>query len=138
MDFTYEGTFAEWVNFSNKCNCLVASAIRIAGASADGVLFNRPPTAGEWARGSNLPPNFSLVPAGDAAMRGDVVAQARDYRGATGHTAIMTSSSDLIHATGSIGLQRTTLTRTFPANYPSATTPVRFIRYNGTPNPWIL
>jgi hypothetical protein len=125
---------------TNKCNCLVADALLDAGLSANGATSpNRQPNAGEYATGSNLPAGFELVADGGAPMRGDIVAQERDYRPsrATGHAAIMTSETSLIQATGA-GVRTGTLGVTFPSNYPKAMGPVRFVRYTGAgTNPWV-
>jgi hypothetical protein len=82
------------------------------------------------------------VPPGEAPIRGDIVAQERDYRNAagvriaSGHAAQMTSATELIQATEN-GLKASTLRATFPNNHPKALSPVRFIRYTGKgTNPW--
>jgi hypothetical protein len=120
----------------SKCNCFVNNVLSEVGLDPRGTRFPRAPSAEELATGSNLPPDFALVPNGNPAARGDIIAQKRAYGGATGHAAIMTSEAELIEAK-SIGLKRSPRAQVFPANNPIARSPVRFVRYSPQ-NPWFI
>jgi hypothetical protein len=81
---------------TNKCNLFVHEMLTGAGASPgtpNGWRHPSPPSAGQWADPSYKIPGWRVLGPDESPQPGDVVAQPRDYRDASGHVMIVGPSN---------------------------------------------
>jgi hypothetical protein len=91
-----KGNFPEG---TNKCNLFVHEMLTDAGASPgtpNGLRHPSPPSAGQWADPSYAIPGWRVLGPDEPPQPGDVVAQQRDYRNATGHVVIVGPNNTFI------------------------------------------
>jgi hypothetical protein len=84
---------------TNKFNLFVHEMLTDAGASPgtpNGLRHPSPPSAGQWADPSYAIPGWHVLGSDESPQPGDVVAQPRDYRNATGHVMIVGPNNTFI------------------------------------------
>lgn len=103
-DWKYSEERGDFPKNTNKCNLFVYEVAVAAGATPPTVpryvIFNRPPTAGEWATPSVSINGWTVV---TDPQPGDVVAEAHNYADATGHVGIVTGDKLTTSASALVG-----------------------------------
>jgi len=90
---------------TNKCNQFVYDVMVEAGVMPPPYVpkyffFRRPPTAGEWAKPSVEIEGWTVVV---DPIEGDVIAEAHDYRDATGHVGIVVARKQSVSSNSLLG-----------------------------------
>lgn len=104
-DWRYDREKGDFGKNTNKCNQFVYDVMVEAGIKplptvSKYVIFSRPPTAGEWADASLKIDGWNVVA---EAQPGDVVAEAHNYRDATGHCGIVVGNKLTASANSLVG-----------------------------------